>query len=52
MKVKQYEQGERFVKAVEREAGWESVNLAFRGAGSLPTADEILRPERWLRRVA
>lgn len=52
MKVKQYEQGERFVKAVEREAGWSTVNLAFRGAGSLPTAEEILTPERWLSRVA
>jgi coenzyme F420 biosynthesis associated uncharacterized protein len=52
MKLKQYKQGEKFVLAVEREAGWETVSLAFRGAGSLPKLDEIENPTRWLRRVA
>jgi coenzyme F420 biosynthesis associated uncharacterized protein len=52
MKLKQYKQGEKFVLAVEREAGWEAVSLAFRGAGSLPKLDEIESPTRWLRRVA
>jgi len=51
MKLKQYKQGERFVLAVEREAGWETVSRAFRGAGSLPTLDEIEHPRRWLERV-
>lgn len=52
MKLKQYKQGEKFVLTVEREAGWETLSLAFRGAGSLPKLDEIESPTRWLRRVA
>jgi coenzyme F420 biosynthesis associated uncharacterized protein len=52
MKLNQYKQGERFVLAVEREAGWDTVRLAFRGAGSLPDLDEIENPTRWLQRVA
>ena len=52
MKLKQYKMGERFVLAIEREAGWEAIDLAFRGATSLPTLDEIDEPNRWLTRVA
>ena len=52
MKMNQYRMGERFIEIVEREAGWEAVGLAFRGAGSLPTLEEIESPERWLSRVA
>ncbi|HEX9864089.1 MAG TPA: zinc-dependent metalloprotease [Acidimicrobiia bacterium] len=52
MKMNQYLRGERFIKAVEREAGWQTISLAFRGVGSLPTLEEIEAPERWLRRVA
>ncbi|HVR76779.1 MAG TPA: zinc-dependent metalloprotease [Acidimicrobiia bacterium] len=52
MKMNQYLRGERFIKAVEREAGWQTIALAFRGVGSLPTLEEIEAPERWLRRVA
>ena len=52
MKLKQYEAGGSFIHAVEREAGWETVSLAFRGASSLPTLDEIEDPVAWLRRVA
>ncbi len=52
MKVNQYAKGEKFIKTVEREAGWSAVNLAFRGAGSLPTLDEIESPKSWLNRVA
>ena len=52
MKLKQYKMGERFVLAIEREAGWETVNVAFRGASSLPTLDEIDEPKQWLTRVA
>ena len=52
MKLKQYQAGETFINHVEREAGWESVSLAFRGAGSLPTLAEIESPTAWLRRVA
>jgi uncharacterized protein (DUF2342 family) len=52
MKINQYEKGERFIRAVENEAGWDSLNLAFRGASSLPTLEEIDEPSSWLRRVA
>lgn len=51
MKMNQYKQGERFVRIVEEEAGWDTVNIAFRGASSLPTLDEIDHPRRWLARV-
>ena len=52
MKMNQYRMGEQFIEVIEREAGWDAVGLAFRGAGSLPTLEEIESPERWLRRVA
>lgn len=52
MKIKQYKAGERFVLSVEREASWETINLAFRGASSLPTLAEIENPGQWLDRVA
>jgi hypothetical protein len=34
------------------EAGWDTVKLAFRGVGSLPTLAEIEAPRQWLQRVA
>lgn len=52
MKLKQYRMGERFINMVEEQAGWEAVGLAFRGAASLPTLDEIDKPRKWLERVA
>jgi coenzyme F420 biosynthesis associated uncharacterized protein len=52
MKLNQYAMGERFILAVEKEAGWDTVRIAFRGAGSLPNLDEIRDPAQWLRRVA
>jgi coenzyme F420 biosynthesis associated uncharacterized protein len=52
MKMRQYEQGERFVLAVEREAGWETLDRVWAGPESLPTLAEIKEPGQWLRRVA
>jgi len=52
MKVNQYEKGERFIRTVEAESEWSTINLAFRGASSLPTLAEIEDPLLWLRRVA
>lgn len=52
MKFRQYRLGERFVLEVEKQAGWETLHLAFRGASSLPDLSEIDHPSRWLRRVA
>ena len=52
MKMRQYEQGERFVLAVEREAGWETLDRVWAGPETLPTLAEINEPGQWLRRVA
>ena len=52
MKLKQYQMGERFIRIVEEESDWETVSLAFRGASSLPTLEEIENPRSWLERVA
>ncbi|NNC92644.1 MAG: hypothetical protein HKN80_09145 [Acidimicrobiia bacterium] len=51
MKMRQYEQGERFVLAVEREAGWEALDRVWQGPEALPTLDEINEPGQWLRRM-
>lgn len=52
MKMRQYRIGEEFVLAVEREAGWDAVRLAFASPETLPTLGEVEQPERWLERVA
>ena len=52
MKMKQYEMGARFVNAVERDAEWETLDLAWRSAEHLPTLEEIKEPTKWLQRVA
>ena len=51
MKMRQYELGEAFVKAVERRAGWSALDAAWEGPDSLPTRAEIEDPETWLGRV-
>lgn len=50
-KMRQYEVGESFVAAVEREAGARAIDAAWRGPQWLPTADELTNPEVWLARV-
>lgn len=52
MKMKQYEQGERFILAVERQAGFEALDAVWSGPDALPTLGEIRNPDRWLARVA
>jgi coenzyme F420 biosynthesis associated uncharacterized protein len=51
MKMRQYEVGESFVEAVEREAGLQAIDAAWRGPEWLPTMDELTRPIDWLQRV-
>jgi coenzyme F420 biosynthesis associated uncharacterized protein len=51
MKLKQYELGEKFVKSVEKRAGWKSVDLAWISPEALPTRSEIDNPDKWLVRV-
>jgi coenzyme F420 biosynthesis associated uncharacterized protein len=50
-KMRQYEVGEAFVAAVEREAGPHGIDAAWRGPEFLPTVDELSRPREWLTRV-
>lgn len=50
-KMRQYEIGEAFVDAVEREGGPRAIDAAWRGPDSLPTTDELREPLAWLTRV-
>jgi len=50
-KLAQYEQGERFIEAVERAAGPTVVNRAFESPELLPSLAEIRDPSLWLRRL-
>lgn len=52
MKLRQYELGEQFILDVEREAGFSSLDRAWRGPEFLPTLAEINEPRLWLERVA
>jgi len=51
LKLRQYEQGKRFVDAVVEEAGIEGLNRAWAGPHALPRPDELERPSAWLARV-
>ena len=51
LKMKQYEVGEAFVNAIEREAGLHAIDPAWRSPDHLPTLDELTDPMRWLARV-
>jgi coenzyme F420 biosynthesis associated uncharacterized protein len=50
-KLRQYEQGERFIHAVEAEGGANLLAHAWRGPEWLPSLTEIRSPERWIERV-
>ena len=50
-KMRQYEVGEAFVAAVEREAGPRGIDAAWRGPEFLPTVAELSSPTDWLSRV-
>ncbi len=52
MKMRQYEQGEKFVLKVEREAGWSALDRVWDGPDSLPNLTEINEPMLWLSRVS
>jgi coenzyme F420 biosynthesis associated uncharacterized protein len=51
-KMRQYEVGEAFVDAVEREGGPGAINAVWRSPASLPTTDELRAPSEWLARIA
>jgi coenzyme F420 biosynthesis associated uncharacterized protein len=50
-KLNQYEQGERFIAAVEAAGGTDLLNRAFQSPENLPTQVEITDPPRWIRRI-
>jgi putative hydrolase len=50
-KMRQYEEGERFVAEVEELGGPELLGLAWNGPDSLPSLDEIRDPPSWVSRV-
>jgi coenzyme F420 biosynthesis associated uncharacterized protein len=51
LKMKQYEQGSRFVKTVVDEAGMATFNKVWTSPDTLPTKDELQNPQAWLARV-
>jgi coenzyme F420 biosynthesis associated uncharacterized protein len=50
-KLRQYEAGERFIRAVEATGGPELLNRVWEGPEMLPTMDEIRHPETWVARI-
>jgi coenzyme F420 biosynthesis associated uncharacterized protein len=51
LKMKQYEQGARFVRTVVGEAGMATFNKVWTSPETLPTRDELQDPRTWLARV-
>ena len=50
-KLRQYEEGERFIAAVEVSGGPELLEHAWRGPAWLPSLEEIRDPSAWIARV-
>jgi coenzyme F420 biosynthesis associated uncharacterized protein len=51
VKVRQYDLGQRFVSIVVERVGTSGFNRVWQGPASLPTMDEIGRPDDWVARV-
>nr|MDA8323542.1 zinc-dependent metalloprotease [Actinomycetota bacterium] len=51
LKMRQYQQGSAFVRAVVDEAGMAAFNQVWTAPETLPTRDEFDSPLRWLARV-
>lgn len=50
-KMRQYEQGERFIAAVEEAGGRPLMDRVWEGPQNLPSLDEIRHPDRWVDRM-
>ncbi|MET7639676.1 zinc-dependent metalloprotease [Streptomyces sp. NPDC005438] len=50
-KLRQYRDGERFVRAVVEEVGMEGFNKVWTSPNTLPTKAEIAQPSEWIARV-
>ena len=51
LKMRQYAEGERFVRRVVDVAGMAGFNTVWTGPAALPTLDEIRQPNLWLARM-
>lgn len=51
LKLRQYETGRRFCDAVVKAGGPQTLALAWTGPESLPSGEELARPDLWLARV-
>jgi coenzyme F420 biosynthesis associated uncharacterized protein len=51
LKMAQYQQGERFVRAIADARGAPALARLWTGPETLPREDEITHPERWMARV-
>jgi coenzyme F420 biosynthesis associated uncharacterized protein len=50
-KLQQYQQGERFLRALQDAGGQAALDLVWSGPGALPGWTEVRRPQLWLRRM-
>ena len=50
-KLRQYRDGERFVRAVVDECGMDGFNRVWTSPNTLPTKSEIAKPADWIARV-
>jgi putative hydrolase len=50
-KLRQYRDGERFVRSVVGQSGMEGFNRIWTSPNTLPTKLEIAKPEDWVARV-
>jgi coenzyme F420 biosynthesis associated uncharacterized protein len=51
-KMRQYQQGEAFIRAVEERGGTELFDRVWQGPDWLPTLAEIREPQRWIDRAS
>jgi coenzyme F420 biosynthesis associated uncharacterized protein len=51
MKLKQYEQGAKFIAGVEKAASWDALSMAWESPDTLPTIAEIGDASTWLDRM-
>ena len=51
LKMKQYEQGSKFVRSVVEQAGMATFNKVWESPESLPSSTEFASPQLWLERV-
>jgi len=51
-KMRQYEEGERFIHAIEGSLGRRAIDRIWQGPEWIPTLEELREPRRWLDRAA